>query len=44
MCMEKRANCKEHPRLYHAISSCSGGVMPCGKDTLLVNEKPSNQK
>ena len=23
---------------------CSGRVMPCGKDTLVVNEKPFDQK
>ena len=23
---------------------CSGDVMPCGKDTLVVNEKPFDQK
>ena len=23
---------------------CSGNVMPCGKDTLIVNKKPFDQK
>ena len=27
--------------LYH---HCSGNVMPCGKDTLVVNKKPFDQK
>ena len=47
MCMEKKANGRKKIIGYDANSLylyCSGDVMPCGKETLIVNEKSFDQK